>query len=166
MALYVSTKNEVATEYLLDIATNEGKTIFLPRVRQAEKGMMDFAICHGPQDLKPGAYSIREPDPSICPGCVFTALEECPVVPDNIIVPPPDIFIIPGVAFDRAGHRLGFGGGYYDRFLANPLLRAHSKFIALAYNFQIVESIPSASWDQPVDAICTDMGYFPVESHR
>lgn len=159
VALYIPTKNEVRTEFLLDAASNDCKTIYLPRVREGRKGFMDFAVCRSPHELMLGAYDIREPDPQYCPSCSFVKPEACPSKSSNTVAPPPDIFIIPGVAYDLTGRRLGFGGGYYDRFLSNPVLRAHSTFIGLAYSFQIVESIPFESWDQPVDALCTDLGY-------
>jgi 5-formyltetrahydrofolate cyclo-ligase len=142
---------------LLDAAGHACKTVFLPRVRKGAKGEMDFAICRGMQDLACGAYNLLEPAPSI-PACVFALEADCRAQ-DHTKVPPPDIFVIPGVAFDRQGQRLGFGGGYYDRFLASPLLREHSLFVGLAYSFQVLDRLMSESWDQPVDALCTDEGF-------
>lgn len=158
VALYKSTQNEVETGALLDAASHECKAVYLPRVREASKGIMDFALCRGPHELVCGAFDIMEPNPGLCPSCVFTEHSECPDG-DDTIVPPPDIFVIPGLAFDRSGQRLGFGGGYYDRFLSNPLLREHSFFIGFAYSFQLVNSLPVEEWDQPVDALCTDAGF-------
>ena len=157
VALYQATQNEVETGLLLGAAALDSKSVFLPRVRQGSKGEMDFALCRGPQDLVRGAYKILEPAPSI-PACLFSPPDECK--PGDLIqLPPPDLFIIPGVAFDLLGRRLGFGGGYYDRFLASPLLREHSLFVGLAYSFQVVEALAADSWDQPVDALCTDAYY-------
>lgn len=160
VALYKPTQNEVDTELLLDTAGIECKKVFLPRVRKGEKGLMDFAVCRGPQELVRGAYNILEPDPALCPACTFAPEAECPQGSDTVL-PPPDIFIIPGLAFDKSGRRLGFGGGYYDRFLVNPLLRERSFFIGFAYSFQVLESLDRAveEWDQPVHALCTDSGY-------
>lgn len=154
IALYKATQNEVDTEALLEAAGCDGKTVFLPRVRKGCKGEMDFALCCGPDDLTRGTYNIWEPAPHI-PACTFSPACECEQG-DIIKAPPPDLFIIPGVAFDMQGRRLGFGGGYYDRFLASPLLRQHSLFVGLAYSFQVVESLPAESWDQPVGALCSD----------
>lgn len=157
VALYKATQNEVDTEALLAAARRECKTVFLPRVRKGCKGEMDFTVCHGPEDLVRGAYNILEPAPSI-PACIFSPASECQ--PGDLVkVPPPDLFIIPGVAFDKQGRRLGFGGGYYDRFLASQVLREYCLFVGLAYSFQIVESLPAESWDQPVGALCTDSGF-------
>lgn len=160
VALYKSTQNEVDTELLLDSAWIACKKVFLPRVRRGEKGLMDFAMCRNTHELVCGAYNIWEPSPELCPPCTFAPKEECPPGSDTVL-PPPNIFIMPGLAFDRSGRRLGFGGGYYDRFLSNPRLRERSFFIGLAYNFQVLESLERAveEWDQPVDALCTDAGY-------
>ena len=66
-----------------------------------------------------------------------------------------DLIVMPGVAFDRNGHRLGHGGGYYDRFLKTM----YSKIprIALAFDFQILPKIPREIWDVPVDEIMTEL---------
>lgn len=74
----------------------------------------------------------------------------------------PDLIVAPLIAFDRAGYRLGQGGGYYDRTLA-ALRRAGPVFvIGLAYAGQEVESIPRDDHDQPLDAILTETGYHPI----
>lgn len=159
VALYKPVRNEVDTEFLLDTAGLQCKTVYLPRIRPGEKGMMDFVLCRGPQEIVEGAFGIPEPD-SCLPACVFSEPENCLAEDNRILAPPPDIFIVPGVAFDRAGQRLGFGGGYYDRFLSSALLQRHSYFIGLAYNFQVVEALPAEEWDQPVNALCTDVDYY------
>jgi len=65
-----------------------------------------------------------------------------------------DLVIVPGVAFDRKGHRLGFGAGYYDRFL--PKLRPGVKKIAVAFEVQLVDSVPAEEHDIRMDAILTE----------
>lgn len=167
VALYIATQNEADTALLLEQAWNEGKTVYLPRVVKEEAGKMHFARCSGFFELERGTYGIMEPAPGSCPPCEFTlALEETASraaagsVANSIIAHPPDLFIIPGVAFDRKGNRLGFGGGYYDRFLSGAACREHSFFVALAYDFQIVESVPAGEWDQPVQAICTEKEFW------
>jgi 5-formyltetrahydrofolate cyclo-ligase len=64
-----------------------------------------------------------------------------------------DLLIVPGIAFDRMGHRLGYGRGYFDRYLSQA--KPHFS-IGLAYNFQMVESLPHYSHDQKLDAIATE----------
>ena len=65
----------------------------------------------------------------------------------------PDIALLPGVAFDLAGGRLGYGGGYYDRFLEKAL---NCPRVGLCFEFQLVSSLPLAPWDQRVNYICTE----------
>lgn len=157
VALYQAFRNEVDTAMLLNSALEAAKDVFLPRVRRGEAGAMDFVRCRGAHELACGAYNIMEPAPEL-PACVFTASDAEPCHEDRTFAAP-DLFIIPGVAFDRKGRRLGFGGGYYDRFLSSPLLRARSLFVGLAYSFQVVDSLPAESWDEPMNALCTDAGY-------
>lgn len=155
VALYMPTRYEADTALLLAAARRAGKEVFLPRVLQGQPGMMDFARCRGEHELVCGAYGIMEPDPSL-PACAFVTPAEGP--PEGPALAP-ELFVIPGVAFDRVGRRLGYGGGYYDRFLSSPLLRAGGRFVGLAYGFQVVDELPAEPWDQPVDALCTDSGY-------
>ncbi|MDL2306900.1 5-formyltetrahydrofolate cyclo-ligase [Desulfovibrio sp. OttesenSCG-928-C06] len=118
VALYVAAKGEIQTGLLLENAWATGKFVFLPRVVRGQAGMMDFALCASPEQLQPGAFGIPEPDPQQCPACCFEGMEKG--VCFDGAHPVPDLFLIPGLAFDRNGGRLGWGGGYYDRFL--PLL--------------------------------------------
>lgn len=75
--------------------------------------------------------------------------------PFALPAPPPDLIIVPGVAFDLSGHRLGMGGGYYDRLFARPeYIRAMR--IGLAFGFQAVDYLPGEDWDRPVHALSTE----------
>ena len=87
----------------------------------------------------PGPYGIREPAATL------------PVVAPRDL----DVMLVPGVAFDPRGNRLGYGGGYYDRVLAaRPCLT-----IGIAWTFQVVDAVPMEPWDQPVDALLTESGW-------
>jgi 5-formyltetrahydrofolate cyclo-ligase len=101
---------------------------------------MDIGIVRAESDLVDGAYSIKEPDRSSCE------------FPQSVS---PDIIIVPGVGFDRHGFRIGFGGGYYDRFLSRPEI-ASCLIVGVCYDFQIIESVPVENWDKPVHALCTE----------
>jgi 5-formyltetrahydrofolate cyclo-ligase len=102
-------------------------------------------IWHVWQPLEPlqtGAYGILEPD------------RDAPVLaPDKV-----DLMLVPAVAIDRQGYRLGYGGGYYDRLRAHPSWR-NIPTIGITFDFAYVESLPIDPWDLPLDAICTESGY-------
>ena len=169
--LYVAVRNETATARLLDAAWADGKQVLLPRcvtsapassANAAASGStsaptadcdneMCLAPCACAADLKPGRYGIAEPDPARCPAIDMDA------APGSASSFAPDLAVIPGVAFDRQGNRLGHGAGYYDRFLAHPAM-VLTALVGLAYAFQIVPALPVAPWDRPVHALCTEEG--------
>lgn len=93
--------------------------------------------------LVTGAYGILEPD------------RASPLVePENV-----DLILIPSVALDRRGYRLGYGGGYYDRMLADSVWDGVLK-IGVVFDFAYVERLPVEHWDRPLDAVCTESGIF------
>lgn len=108
-----------------------GKTILLPRVTSDTE--MELRLYTGPNDLRPGAFGIMEP----C-GSAFNRYGEI------------DLAVIPGMAFDAAGHRLGRGKGYYDRFL--PLIPQAYK-IGICFPFQIVDNVPTEPTDVIMDEV-------------
>lgn len=148
VALYVSLPDELDTAPLLDAAWQAGKTLYLPRVRQ-QYGLMDFVAVRGREELRPGPFQLLEPLddlPGFGPEEAGTAFR-------------PDVFIVPGLGFDRQGRRLGFGGGYYDRFLS--AVRAQDDagqraFVGLCYHCQLQEELPAEPWDERMTHICTD----------
>ena len=131
LLLYSSLPDEVPTQELLDEFVSEGKTVLLPRVMNATE--MQLCRYTGPDDLKQGAYGIMEPT-----GEIFT---NYPLI---------DIAIIPGMAFDKHGHRLGRGKGYYDRFL--PLLTNAYK-IGICYPSRLFDEIPVDDHDIMMDEV-------------
>lgn len=134
---YMPIKNEVHTGKLIRVALESGKTLLLPRVVDMER-MEAVPVTNAESDLRPGVMGILEPDPAIA------------AVDPSII----DLVIIPGIAFDRKGHRLGFGAGYYDRFI--PLLKRECVILAPAYSFQVLEHIPAENHDRKVHIIVTE----------
>lgn len=145
VALYVGVRDEMATGLLLRAAWDSGREVWLPRVRRGESGRMDFVRCQGPEDLRPGAFGLLEP------------LPELPGADPGDAAFRPELILVPGVAFDRRGGRLGYGGGFYDRFLAELARRgAPRRALGFCFGFQVVDELPCAAWDQPVDGLCTE----------
>ncbi len=101
-----------------------------------------FAPARGLADMRRGAYGVLEP--------------VSPPVPTETI----DVFIVPGVAFDRRGHRLGQGAGVYDRLLAAR--RRGSVTVGVGFGFQLVDNIDAAPWDVALDAVVTDAEWVQV----
>ena len=129
--LYYSLPDEVDTHTLVDSLLMSGKHILLPRV--TGEGTMELRRYTGPSDLAKGAYNIMEPT-----GDVFD---------DYAAI---DLAVIPGVAFDSDGNRMGRGKGYYDRLL--PQLGCAYK-IGICFDFQLVESIECEEHDIKMDEV-------------
>ncbi len=135
--LYSPDENEVDTEGLWQEARRQGKYVYYPRVT-ADKQEVEFVRRHDNEPLIPGVFDILVP-----PG-------------ENLLtsVAQTDLVLIPGVGFDRAGHRLGRGRGYYDRALRDIL--AGALRVGLAHDYQIVSHIPIDEHDERVDYIVTE----------
>ena len=135
---YVNKDNEVRTEEMIKESLRMGKKVAVPITRVKEKNLEPSLLTDYDLELSPGTYGILEP----------TEEYIRPISPEEI-----DLIIVPGVAFDRLGSRLGFGGGFYDNFLKR--LPSSTTRIALAFQLQIVEQVPCEEKDQPVDIIIT-----------
>ncbi len=130
--------SEWDTRALLAAALARAKTVALPRVNLATRMLDICAITRLEHDAVPGYRGIPEP-------CAHCALLDVATI---------DWVLVPGVAFDADGRRVGYGGGYYDRLL--PLLRADAHRIAGAFELQLAERVPAASHDVAVEAIVTE----------
>jgi 5-formyltetrahydrofolate cyclo-ligase len=146
IALYSSVRNEVQTHEVFSRALGEGKEVFFPRVTDpgvTDPGVSDgsphleFIKVAGPDDLNAGSYGILEPRQDgqrLDPGSF-------------------DCMVVPGIAFDEVGTRLGYGKGYYDRALAS----AGCPVVALAFDFQVLgELLPAVEHDVRVDSVVTE----------
>lgn len=129
--IYSSLSDEVDTTTLLDSLALCGKTVVLPKVVDAEN--MELRLYTDREDLAVGSYGIMEPT-----GKQFTALHDI------------DVAVVPGMAFDRNGHRLGRGKGYYDRMLAQ-MPQAYK--IGICFDFQLMENIPHDTHDISMDEV-------------
>lgn len=135
---YLATPSEVQTEEMIREALRMKKRVVVPVV-QPEKNSLTLSelIDFHPSQLQPGPYGISEPRPEY----------QRKVDPKEV-----DLWVVPGVAFDATGNRLGFGGGYYDRLLS----RVKGKKIGVAFEFQVVDRLPIEQTDHPVDLILTE----------
>jgi 5-formyltetrahydrofolate cyclo-ligase len=137
--LYASYASEVRTQELVRWALEQSKQVVLPKVRREPKGLLLYKVTVPEQELEPGPRDIPEPIPERCQAAHIEEL---------------DFVVAPGVAFDERGVRLGQGGGYYDRFLAQLRSRAdHPPVAGAAFELQIVERVPAEPHDARVDMI-------------
>lgn len=137
--IYLSKDEEVGTDNLLDRAFDLGKRVYVPVVI-GENDELCIAELPGPDiSFRLGVFGIREP--------VEEDLNF--VSPDQI-----DLVVVPGLAFDRQGGRIGYGKGYYDRLLSR--LSSQVPRIALAFDFQVLDTVPQDGNDIRVDAIITE----------
>ena len=131
---YISFGTEVNTHGLIRSLMGK-KVVLVPVVTDKEKGEMVLSELRDWKELSSGAYGILEP-------------REVRERDAGDV----DISVVPGIAFDRQGNRIGYGGGYYDRLLK----RIGGKKVGIAYDFQILDSIPVEAHDTGVDMIVTD----------
>ena len=132
LMLYSSLPDEVDTRQILKDTLVEGKTILLPKV--TGETTMELRLYHTEADLSIGAFNIMEPS-----GLPFSDYEKI------------DVAVIPGMAFDHYGNRLGRGKGYYDRFLSK--LHPHIYKIGVCFGFQKFDLIPASPTDVAMDIV-------------
>ncbi len=136
IALYAPAHNETDTALILTTAFKAGKRVLYPAVCGHQ---MVFRVVERLEELQEGAFGILEP----CPTGVDHQADEA------------DMIVIPGVVFDLTGHRIGYGKGFYDRFLRHPDCRAD--LVGLCHDFQLTdEAIPADVHDIPMDIIVSD----------
>jgi len=139
LAAFASVPGEIDTLPILEGILKGGKRLSLPKVLK-DKTHFEFYPVPDLKDLAPGTYGILEPTASRPTD--WASL---------------DLVLVPGLAFDASGRRLGFGKGYYDRAL--PLLQSNCLTIGLGYGFQLVEKVPAGPQDIPVKALLTENGF-------
>ena len=135
--LYLGMRSEVETDGLLERLLHTGKQVCAPVVDTHQHRLIPRRIQEPETDLVRHRYGMLEPSTA------------CPLVPATEL----QLIIVPGIAFDCKGYRLGYGKGFYDRFLAEC---SHAIPIGLAYQVQIVEDTFPQVWDVPVKHIFTE----------
>jgi 5-formyltetrahydrofolate cyclo-ligase len=137
VGLYAALPDELPTRACFESLRRRGRTCLFPRM-QAERGLV-FHRIDAWGELSPGRFGVPEPPasaPVLAPG-------------------PGDVVLVPGVAFDARGHRLGRGSGCYDAAFP-PGAESPPLLFGVAYEFQLVESVPHGSRDRRMDAIVTE----------
>ncbi|MEL1134710.1 5-formyltetrahydrofolate cyclo-ligase [Desulfitobacterium sp. THU1] len=143
--LFLNFRDEFETTELAQQVLDSGKRLVLPRC--APKSVLMLSQIEDlEKDIEPGMWGIREPKKE---GLIRVHPEEI------------DCILVPGAAFDMQGNRLGYGGGYYDRFFER--VRDKTPKIALAFHCQIVDSIPVEVYDKKIDALITELGIMRFE---
>ncbi len=118
------------------------REIYLPKIegnRLSACRLTDMSL------LKRGKYGIMEPEP-------------CERVNPRDL----ELVVVPGIAFDRQGYRLGFGKGFYDKFLSNTVALK----VGVLYSFQLVEFVPRDTWDIPMDVLITEEGTLYIKGGK
>ena len=111
-----------------------------PRLRFHDVDITAALLPTGDGVLVPGPFGLREPAPSA----------------PEVAVESIDVMLLPGLAFDRAGRRLGYGGGYYDEAAGRLRAAGRGLLVGVAYDFQIVDRCPAGDADVGVDCVVTD----------
>jgi len=137
VAITLSTSFEWDTHSIIRHAWKEGKTVLVPRCNITNKELIFYKIQSFDQ-LVVGYANLLEPDPQLTKRVQKKEI---------------DLIIVPGIVFDQKGYRIGFGGGYYDRFLEN----FHNETISLVGTMQIINEVPKNTFDIPVNYLITEM---------
>jgi len=148
--IYVHFRSEVETIGLIRQCLARGKQVAVPRTVTATKRLDSYLITNPCHDLRAGYCGIPEPDPD----------RLLPLVEPTSI----DVVVLPGSVFDARGGRLGYGGGYYDRFLAEAAPQALR--IGLAYEMQLVATVPLEPHDQLLDYLVTEDRLIAMALHK
>lgn len=145
VACYAALPDELPTEAVLAYLWGAGRRAYLPRIHGAR---LEFAPVASEAELETGRWGIREPD------------RRCGAEPLGL----GDLVLVPGLAFDRCGRRLGRGGGYYDRTFPPDALAP--RLVGVAFDCQLVPALPEEPHDRRVAAVVTEREFVPVPTPR
>lgn len=143
---YIGVKSEVGTGLILQDALEEGKRLAVPYV---DGDRLRAALLESPLELEPSRFGLLDPVPLV----KNDPARACRI--DTV-----ELFVVPGVAFDRKGGRLGHGKAYYDKMLAQAGVGA--RFIALAFECQLVDRVPMTKTDIFMHAVITEKQVYAV----
>lgn len=146
---YIDFRDEVQTDRIINYCLQHNKRIAVPVCIPKTKELILSEIHNIDDDTEIGHFGVREPKKD-----KLRILE-----PSNI-----SLILVPGVAFDPSGYRIGYGGGYYDRFLSSAGKGIPT--IALAFECQITQDLPRDDYDIPLDYILTELRMIDCKSKR
>lgn len=151
---YVNYNQEISTIFLIEEALKCGKNVYVPKVFGDK---MEFFKINSIIELKPGAYGILEPDVDITSQNITKDCMKDNNDKESANPKANNLMIMPGLAFDLNHNRIGYGGGFYDRYLNdNPIFYK----IALCFDFQVVDLIETDEYDIPVDLVISESKIF------
>lgn len=139
---YAALEDEINIDRCIEHALSNGKKVALP-VCIDNRGNMEYYYINSLSDIKTGFYGVREPDTVMCSRVKDFSNSLC---------------VVPGIAYDKKGYRLGYGKGYYDRFLKKFTFIS----VGLCYNELVMETLPTGEYDVPVDYIITQNGIINI----
>lgn len=145
IACYLACKGEVNTQAIMQTIWTQGRQCYLPVLTQEQDNTMEFVSYNPKTILERNRYGIVQP----------TFAESNGILPSQL-----DLVLLPLVAYDNQGSRLGMGAGFYDRVFAFKQQQSMAKplLIGLAYDFQQVEKLPCEPWDIQLDGVATESG--------
>jgi 5-formyltetrahydrofolate cyclo-ligase len=138
MMFYLSCGSEVVTDFMINFAFYSGKSVVVPAIKNSGDGKMYAVKISRLEDACSSVYGIRQPE-----------INSDNIVKKNNI----DLVFVPGLAFDIKGYRIGYGKGYYDRWLKGM---PFEKTVGLAYDFQLTNQLPIGKYDLQVSIIVTE----------
>ena len=148
--IYVSYKNEVQTHDLIKKMINDNKDVYVPQPNPETKEM-EAVLIRKFNDLTEGSYGILEP------------IESSSRIEPSLL----DLIIVPGLVFSLKGYRIGYGGGFYDRFLSRTNQNDCPPWkLGFAYNEFIIDKVPNNQYDLPVDFIISENKIIKCREYR
>ncbi|NLP47624.1 MAG: 5-formyltetrahydrofolate cyclo-ligase [Clostridiales bacterium] len=134
--IFVSTEVEVDTYLIMADALQKGKRVAVPRCVEGTRNI-EYYLIDSPDDLEPGTFGVPEPNPQ--KNLKLTEFDGA-------------VCVVPALVYDKSGFRIGFGKGYFDRFLSSVQL----KTIGLIYDACLLDSVPRGKYDKRIDMIVTE----------
>ena len=136
LLFYLNMRSEVETDWLVARQLTTTCLVAIPRVEREE--IHPYQLTNLQTEINQHRWGMREPNPAVC----------TPIDPKSL-----DLVLVPGCGFDLQRYRIGYGGGFYDRFLQTC---PQALTVGLAFETQVVDRLPTQPWDHPVDLVLTE----------